>query len=126
MVLVKMADRFTFPWEQAAMRGDEMPDGLSLPDQMAYTAMRNIYNAYHKKIISRDVAAAEKRKVRKEYEQSVKEVNFQKKLAYFRSELSRKTEIASTDFRKNPTIEGAIRIVKIVDGIVSEWALKSI
>ena len=126
MVLVKMADRFTFPWEQAAMRGDEMPDGLPLPDQMAYTAMRNIYNAYHKKIISRDVAAAEKRKVRKEYEQSVKEVNFQKKLAYFRSELSRKTEIASTDFRKNPTIEGAIRIVKIVDGIVSEWELKSI
>ena len=120
MVLVKMADRFTFPWEQAAMRGDEMPDGLPLPDQMAYTAMRNIYDAYHKKIISRDVAAAEKRKVRKEYEQSVKEVNFQKKLAYFRSELSRKTEIASTDFRKNPTIEGAIRIVKIVDGIVSE------
>lgn len=120
MVLVKMADRFTFPWEQAAMRGDEMPDGLSLPDQMAYTAMRNIYDAYHKKIISRDVAAAEKRKVRKEYEQSVKEVNFQKKLAYFRSELSRKTEIASTDFRKNPTIEGAIRLVKIVDGIVSK------
>lgn len=126
MVLVKMADRFTFPWEQAAMRGDEMPDGLPLPDQMAYTAMRNIYDAYHKKTINRDTAAAEKRKVRKEYEQSVKEVNFQKKLAYFRSELSRKTEIASTDFRKNPTIEGAIRIVKIVDGIVSEWALKSI
>ena len=49
------------------MRGDEMPDGLKLPDQQAYLAMRNIYWAYHNKIISRDMAAAEKGRIRREY-----------------------------------------------------------
>lgn len=42
------------------MRGEELPDGLSLPDQMAYTALRNTYRAYYDKTISRDAAAAEK------------------------------------------------------------------
>ena len=32
-----MSTGFSFPWEKAAMRGEELPDGLSLPDQMAYT-----------------------------------------------------------------------------------------
>ena len=52
-----MSEVFEFPWERAAMRGDEMPEGLSLPDQLAYTALRNVYHAYYNKIISRDAAA---------------------------------------------------------------------
>ena len=54
-----MSTGFSFPWEKAAMRGEELPDGLSLPDQMAYTALRNTYRAYYDKTISRDAAAAE-------------------------------------------------------------------
>ena len=46
------------------MRGEELPDGLSLPDQMAYTALRNTYRAYYDKTISRDAAAAEKQQIR--------------------------------------------------------------
>lgn len=42
------------------MRGEELPDGLSLPDQMAYTALRNTYRAYYDKTISRDAAADRK------------------------------------------------------------------
>ena len=38
-----MSTGFSFPWEKAAMRGEELPDGLSLPDQMAYTCLRHIY-----------------------------------------------------------------------------------
>ena len=33
-----MSTGFSFPWEKAAMRGEELPEGLSLPDQMAYAA----------------------------------------------------------------------------------------
>ena len=47
-----MSTGFSFPWEKAAMRGEELPDGLSLPDQMAYTALRNTYRAYYDKTIS--------------------------------------------------------------------------
>ena len=34
-----MSTGFTFPWEKAAMHGEELPEGLSLPDQMAYTCL---------------------------------------------------------------------------------------
>ena len=53
-----MSTGFTFPWEKAAMHGEELPEGLSLPDQMAYTCLRNIYFLYYNKTISRDQAAA--------------------------------------------------------------------
>lgn len=42
------------------MHGEELPEGLSLPDQMAYTCLRNIYFLYYNKTISRDQAAARK------------------------------------------------------------------
>lgn len=51
-----MSTGFTFPWEKAAMHGEELPEGLSLPDQMAYTCLRNIYFLYYNKTISRDQA----------------------------------------------------------------------
>ena len=31
-----MSTGFTFPWEKAAMHDEELPEGLSLPVQMAY------------------------------------------------------------------------------------------
>lgn len=37
-----MSTGFSFPWEKAAMRGEELPDGLSLPDQMAYWSTSRI------------------------------------------------------------------------------------
>ena len=52
MVFAVMSTGFTFPWEKAAMHGEELPEGLSLPDQMAYTCLRNIYFLYYNKTIS--------------------------------------------------------------------------
>ena len=60
-----MSERWTFPWEQEAMRGDGIPDGLSLADQMAYTALRNIYWSHYEKRLSREQAKAEKNKLRR-------------------------------------------------------------
>ena len=48
------------------MHGEELPEGLSLPDQMAYTCLRNIYFLYYNKTISRDQAAAEKQRAEDE------------------------------------------------------------
>ena len=53
-----MSTGFTFPWEKAAMHGEELPEGLSLPDQMAYTCLRNIYFLYYNTTISRDQASS--------------------------------------------------------------------
>ena len=71
-----MSGELAFPWEREAMRGEEMPEGLSFPDQMAYTTLRNVYQAYYNKIISRDVAAAEKGRLKYQYERAVRQMNF--------------------------------------------------
>ena len=75
-----MSTGFSFPWEKAAMRGEELPDGLSLPDQMAYTALRNTYRAYYDKTISRDAAAAEKQRIRLAWERAVSRAAFDQRL----------------------------------------------
>lgn len=31
------------PYEQAAIRGDEMPDGLDYPDQVMFSSLRMLY-----------------------------------------------------------------------------------
>lgn len=53
------------------MHGEELPEGLPLPDQMAYTCLRNIYSMYYNKTISRDRAAAEKQRVRVQWGKAV-------------------------------------------------------
>lgn len=71
-----MSGELAFPWEREAMRGEEMPEGLSFPDQMAYTTLRNVYQAYYSKIISREAAAAEKGRLKYQYERAVRQMNF--------------------------------------------------
>lgn len=41
-------ERFSFPWERDAMRGDAMPEGLPLYDQAAYQATRYLYALYRR------------------------------------------------------------------------------
>ena len=107
---------FEFPWERAAKNGDEMPDGLPLPDQLAYTAIRNVYYAYYNKIIPRDVAAAEKKKIRFEYVKASDALVFQDKLCDQHVRMNRETEGAKNAFRKNPTVENGIRLCDAMDG----------
>lgn len=61
-------ERFSFPWERDAMRGDAMPEGLPLYDQAAYQAMRYLYALYRRGEIPREDAATEKGRIRGEYE----------------------------------------------------------
>lgn len=95
----------------------ELPEGLPLPDQMAYTAMRNIYAAYHRKTLDRETAAAEKQKIRHGYERAVEALAFEDRLARHRARVLRDTEAAKTACRKAPTPENALRLCDVLDGI---------
>lgn len=99
------------------MRGDEMPDGLPLPDQMAYTTLRNIYQAYSRKTISREAATAEKMRLRREYQMAKDQWAFWDSLAQHHVKVIRNTEAANTACRKNPTPENALRLCNVLDGI---------
>ena len=96
-----------------------MPEGLSLPDQMAFTTLRNIYDAYHKKITTKDMAAAEKRRLLRAYTVAREAAEFQDKLADHRARQLRDTEAAKTACRKDPTLANALRLCNVLDGLES-------
>lgn len=99
------------------MRGEPMPEGLSLPEQMAYPAIRDIYGAYHEKRISRDQGEREKALVIRELRKMLETWNFWSKLIAAQAKQNRDAEAALTACRKNPTPENALHLCNVLDGL---------
>lgn len=117
-----MAENFGLPieMERDAMNGKEMPDGLGYPEQILYMCLRMLYDQYRKKIIDREVAAREKKKLLDEY-----------RIYKFREQMGdewvaqiKQTELARAEYRKNRTLENADKLLGSIDGTVKNkvWA----
>ena len=100
------------PWEKDAMAGLEMPNGLSYPDQILYLSLRMLYRQYYQKIIERDTATKEKKKLLDEY----KIYQFREELEKQWVEIIRLTELARAEYRKNPCHENAMKLIEIIEG----------
>ena len=100
------------PWEKDAMAGLEMPNGLSYPDQILYLSLRMLYRQYYQKIIERDTATNEKKKLLDEY----KVYQFREELEKQWVETIRLTELARAEYRKNPCHENAMKLIDIIEG----------
>ncbi len=112
-----MSERWTFPWEWEAMGGRMVPEGLSLADRMAYSALRSVYYDFHEKRIDREQAAKEKRLLRREWEKAKEAEAFERKLAEYHVRLIRAAERAVCACRKEPTPENAVRLCNVIDGL---------
>ena len=108
---------YAFPWEREAMRGAEMPDGLSIHDQMAYTSLRTLYHDFHEKRLSRETASAEKRRILAAWGKAKRTAEFDRKLTFFHARLYKDTELAKTAVRKDPSPENALRLCNVLDGL---------
>lgn len=108
---------FTFPWEGEAIRGGPLPEGLGLPDQLAYLSLRQIYRSYREEAISREEAVREKRLVRRSWEQAAGALAFSDRLTRRHAQILRGTEAAKTACRKGPTVENALRLCDVLDGL---------
>ena len=100
------------PWEKDAMAGLEMPDGLSYPDQILYLSLRMLYRQYYQKIIDRETATKEKKKLLDEY----KIYQFGEELEKQWVEIIRLTELARAEYRKNPCHENSMKLIEIIEG----------
>ena len=100
------------PWEKDAMAGLEMPDGLSYPDQILYLSLRMLYRQYHQKIIDREAATKEKKRLLDEY----KIYQFREELEKQWVEIIRLTELARAEYRKKPCHENAMKLIDIIEG----------
>ena len=100
------------PWEKDAMAGLEMPDGLSYPDQILYLELRMLYHQYYQKVIDRETATKEKKKLLDEY----RVYKFREEMGNHWVEVIRLTDLARCDYKKNRTLENADRLVEIIEG----------
>ena len=101
-----------FPWEKDAMAGLEMPDVLSYPDQVLYLELRILYRQYYQKVIDRETAVREKKKMIEQY----KDLKFREKMGEHWVEIIRLTELAASEYRKNPCHENAMKLIRILEG----------
>ena len=99
------------------MQGAEMPEGLSIHDQMAYISLRTLYHDFHEKRLNRATASAEKRRIFGAWDKAKRTAEFECKLAFFHAQLYKDTEGAKTAVRKNPSPENAIRLCNVLDGL---------
>ena len=108
------------PFERAAMRNDEMPDGLSQAGNKAFLALRWLYRAYRHGDIVRDRAKKEKEKIIREYNY---DRSFERN-AIYTAEFFKAISRAVSAYRKERTTENADRLVDIIDGIERPWTGK--
>lgn len=109
---------YAFPWEREAMRGAEMPDGLSLEDQLAYQAVTMLYGRYRLKLVDRATGSAEKGKIGYELECRKRQADIRSRLLAWHTRLTKNIEGAINTYRKERTIENADRLVDIIDGFL--------
>lgn len=106
-----------FKYERQAMKNEPMPDGLKQHEQMAYLALRNIYNAYYAEKLSKEQAGEEKRKVLAEYDNAKKQYELEMKSYKYRARQTLMTANLVSEFNKNPSIETAQKLCNVLDGI---------
>ena len=109
-----MADEtgIVLPWEKDAMAGLEMPKGLTYPDQILYLELRMLYHQYYQKVIDRETATKEKKKLLDEYRVN----QFREEIGKQWIDVIRLTELARADYRKNPCHENAVKLIEIIEG----------
>ena len=93
-----------FEFERSAMRGDPIPPGLSAADRTAYISLREVYAQYHRKVISREVGAADKRIIVRARDEESRLMAFGDKCRDHAVKLWSAVGGAAAEYRKNRTL----------------------
>ena len=98
------------------MRSEELPDGLSQPEQCLFLSFRQLYRDFNAKAIDREQAKREKQCILKKYE------NFKQLYDMFFVTMQRwnKAELFMPEIEKSetdcPTCYISRKIIRILDG----------
>lgn len=109
------------PFEREAMNGDPLPDGLSIEDQSMYLALRNLYSAHRQKLIDREQAGIEKRKLFVEYSRRKKLSEAAERNNAHTVSMWRDMEGLVSAYRKNRTLEIADKLADATQGKIIDW-----
>ena len=106
--------KLTFPYERQAMNGEEMPSGITYPDQIAYLSLRSIYHQLQRGVIDRTTAIQEKRLVLHDRAANL----LAEEVLRQSGEIIKATELARAAYRKERTLENADRMLAAVEGVL--------
>lgn len=112
MVPEPKATGVIFPYEQKAMNGEEMPNGMAYPDQILYLSLRMLYAQLKQGVVDRSTAVREKKKLVQEYEH----YKFAEAMGKDWVRIIKDTEMARSEYRKNRTLENADKLLYTIDG----------
>lgn len=106
-----------FEFEQAAINGKEMPAGLSSEDQNLFLSLRMLYYQVRIGLIDRNTGIAEKKKLVRAYNDTKRVNAFGEVCRSHSIQMWREIEGLKCEFRKNPSLDVAARMVDVIDGI---------
>ena len=110
--MVSKSEPGMIPFEVAAMNGEEMPAGLSAPDQLLFQSLRYLYVQWRHGVIDKDAAIKEKRMMVGTWQNH----RFWDELFAKVTEQIKLTELARAEYRKSPTVENGMKLVRILEG----------
>lgn len=114
---VVMMANFTYPYERAAMRGEEMPDGLDMVDQLNFLCLRSLYGQVHSGTIDRATGSREKGRLIYQRNLWERKLMLQERMVRRSAELFRSVELAANAYAKERTLENADRLYHALYGI---------
>lgn len=109
---------FTYPYEREAMLGGEMPDGLELPDQLAFLALRSLYAQKRGGVIDRETGSREKAKLRYQRDTLCRKLGTKENMAIRSAWFFRDVEHAANAYAKHRTLENADELYRTVYGML--------
>lgn len=108
-----------FPYERRAEQGEPMPDGLALPDQLAYQFLKNLYDRIRRGSVTREQAALEKGRMTHQYNLAKETLSRYSALGDRWSELLKRAEEAQIRYQMDRTLENADLLSAILNGRLS-------
>ena len=108
-------------FERQAMKGDPIPKGLDIADSCLYIALKNLYAMYRNKLISREDATEEKRRLIYNWETDKSKIEFLNRDSDI---LKAKIGSASEDYKNNPCVETADKLYAALYNIPVDWRVK--
>ena len=102
--------------ERTAMRGEPMPGGLSLVNQVYFQGLKYLYAQFRAGFIDREHGSQDKGKMLYERDLWERKEDSNSKLALWHANLRRNIESAQIHYRKERTLENADRLSAALDG----------
>lgn len=100
------------------MKGEPMPEGLSLAEQCAFQTMAGLYARFRLRAIDREAGHREKLMILRTLEERKKTDNFAKRLNDHHAQVIKGTELALSAYMREPSIENADKMVVAFHGFL--------